>query len=220
LSILRITRIILFILAVVFVVTGCLNKEPSPEKLYQVLEKVVEAEKEFEEQQKPLFQLEQQEKEIYNQIMTLGMKKHDEIVRLSDEALSIVQERRELLLKEVNSINASKNEFKKAADLKEKIKETELKKTADDLFKIMDERYRIHSQLSKEYFTALDDDKELYLILKNENISYDKLEAHVTKLNATYKKVYEANEKFNELTEQYNDKKLVFYKKAGLNLEK
>jgi hypothetical protein len=202
------------------VVTGCLNKEPSPEKLYQVLEKVVEAEKEFEEQQKPLFQLEQQEKEIYNQIMTLGMKKHDEIVRLSDEALSIVQERRELLLKEVNSINASKNEFKKAADLKEKIKETELKKTADDLFKIMDERYRIHSQLSKEYFTALDDDKELYLILKNENISYDKLEAHVTKLNATYKKVYEANEKFNELTEQYNDKKLVFYKKAGLNLEK
>lgn len=219
-SILRITRIILYILAVVFVVTGCLNKETSPEKLYQVLEKVVEAEKEFEKQQEPLFQLEQQEKEIYNQIMTLGMKKHDEIVRLSDEALSIVQERRELLQKEVNSINASKNEFKKAADLKEKIKETELKKTADDLFKIMDERYRIHSQLSKEYLTALDDDKELYLILKNENISYDNLEAHVTKLNATYKKVYEANEKFNELTEQYNDKKLVFYKKAGLNLEK
>jgi hypothetical protein len=202
------------------VVTGCLNNETSPEKLYQVLEKVVEAEKEFEEQQEPLFQLEQQEKEIYNQIMTLGMKKHDEIVRLSDEALSIVQKRRELLQKEVNSINASKNEFKKAEDLKEKIKETELKKTADDLFKIMDQRYRIHSQLSKEYLTALDNDKELYLILKNENISYDKLEAHVTQLNATYKKVYEANEKFNELTEQYNDKKLVFYKKAGLNLEK
>jgi hypothetical protein len=56
-------------------------------------------------------------------------------------------------------------------------------------------------------------------MLKEESILYDKLEAHVADLNTTYQKVLEANEEFNDLTAQYNEKKLEYYKQAGLNLE-
>ncbi|MEH7251750.1 YkyA family protein [Neobacillus niacini] len=218
-SIFRFTRIILFVFAGSIILAGCMNKEPAAEKMYQVLEKVVEAEKEFENQQQPLVALEKQEQEIYNQIMTLGMKQHNEIVNLSNEALSMIEERRVLLQKEINSINASKTEFKKAEAIKNEIKVPEQKKKAEELLEIMTNRYKVHSQLSKEYLNALDSDKELYTMLKNEGISFDKLEEHVTKLNTAYQQVFEKNEKFNDLTAQYNVKKLEFYKEAGLKLQ-
>ncbi|MFJ5762665.1 YkyA family protein [Neobacillus sp. NPDC093182] len=218
-SIVRMNRIIFSIFAISFLLTGCVSKEETNERMYQALEKVVEAEKAFEEQQEPLVKLEKQEKEIYNQIMALGMKQHDEIVKLSDKALSIIDKRRELLQKEIDSINASKTEFKQAEEIKNEIDDNEQKKKASELFKIMSNRYKVHNQLAKEYTSALDSDKELYLMLKNESVSYEKLEDHVTKLNTIYQKVYDANEEFNELTAQYNEKKLEFYEEAGLKLE-
>ncbi|MDR7076449.1 hypothetical protein J2Y03_001452 [Neobacillus niacini] len=218
-SIFRITRIILFVLAGVYLLTACVNKETSAEKMYQVLEKVVQAEKEFEEQQQPLVALEKQEKEKYNQIMAIGLKQHDEIIKLSDEALSIIEKRRVHLQKEKDSINASKTEFRKAEEIKSKIKDTEQKKKAEDLFEIMENRYIVHNQLSTDYSNALDSDKELYLMLKDENISYERLEMQVTKLNTAYQQVSDANDEFNKLTAQYNEKKLEFYIEAGLKLE-
>jgi hypothetical protein len=219
LAILRINRIILALIASVFLLTGCVSKEKSAEEIYKMLENVVEAEKEFEEQQEPLLALEKEEKEIYNQIIALGMKQHEEVVKLSDQALSLIEKRRGHLQKEIDSINASKKEFKKTEEIKEKINDPEQKRKMEDLFEIMSNRYKVHKQLSKEYKAALEHDEELYLMLKNESISYDRLETHVMGLNTTYQKVFDANEKFNELTAQYNKKKLEFYKEAGLNLE-
>ncbi|WHZ04691.1 YkyA family protein [Neobacillus sp. YX16] len=217
-SIIRITRIILAVVIGGFLLTGCISNESSTEKLYQVLENVVDAEKEFEEQQEPLVELERQEKEIYNEIMTLVMKQHEKIVTLSDEALSIIEKRKNHLQLEIDSINASETEFKKAEEIISNIKNSEQKNKAEDLSKIMKKRYQLHNRLSKEYSSALDRDKELYLMLKEESISYDKLEAHVADLNSTYQKVLDANEEFNDLTAQYNEKKLKLYKEAGLNL--
>jgi hypothetical protein len=187
--------------------------------MYQALENVVEAEKVFEEQQEPLIELEEQEKEIYNKIMALGMKQHDEIVKLSDEALSIIDKRREHLQKEVDSINAAKTKFNQAEEIKNEIDDPEQKKKATELLEIMKNRYKVHSQLTKEYSSALDSDKELYHMLKYQSISYEKLEDHIKNLNNIYQKVYDKNEEFNELTALYNKKKLEFYQEAGLKLE-
>jgi hypothetical protein len=56
-------------------------------------------------------------------------------------------------------------------------------------------------------------------MFKNKNLSLEDLEAQINKLNETYKKVYTANDQFNKYTQQYNEKKLLFYKKAGLKTE-
>jgi hypothetical protein len=218
-SIVRMNCIIFSIFAISFLLTGCISKEKTTERMYKSLEKVVEAEKAFEEQQEPLVELEKQEKEIYNQIMALGMKQHEEIVGLSDEALSIIDKRRDHLQKEIDSIKDSEIEFKKAEKIKNEIEDSEQKKKASELLEIMSNRYKVHNQLTKEYSNALDSDKELYVMLKNESVSFEKLEDHVTKLNIIYQKVYDANEEFNELTAQFNEKKLEFYEEVGLNLE-
>ncbi|MDF2788842.1 MAG: hypothetical protein K0S80_1940 [Neobacillus sp.] len=218
-STVSVNRIIFSILAISFVLSGCVSKEKTTERMYQALENIVEAEKAFEEQQEPLVELEKQEKEIYNQIMALGMKQHDEIVKLADEALPIIDKRREHLQKEIDSINASKTEFKNAEEIKNEIDNSEQKKKATELLEIMSNRYKVHNKLAKEYSSALDNDKELYQMLKNESILYEKLEDHVTILNTIYQKVYDANEEFNELTAQYNRKKIEFYEEAGLKLE-
>ncbi|MFB3168891.1 YkyA family protein [Neobacillus sp. 179-C4.2 HS] len=212
-------RIIFSTLAISFLLTGCVSKEKTTERMYQSLENIVEAEKPFEEQQEPLVVLEKQEKEIYNQIMALGMKRHDEIVKLSDEALSIIDKRREHLQKEIDSINASKAEFNNAEEIRNEIDNSEQKKKVTELLAIMRNRYKVHNKLSKEYLSALDNDQVLYQMLKNESISYEKLEDHVMNLNTIYQKVYDANEEFNELTAQYNKTKFEFYKEAGLKLE-
>ncbi|MBV7503899.1 YkyA family protein [Bacillus sp. sid0103] len=211
---------IFFILVSVVIFTGCTKEKTPEEKMYTVLEKVVSAEKGFEEQQNPLVTLEKKEKVIYDQIIELGMKEYDQIVKLSDKALLLADQRKELMEKETNSIKESEKEFKKAAKLKDKFEDQSLRKSANELYEIMMERYKAHDVLYLEYNESLKNDKTLYEMFKNKNLPLDDLEAQVNKLNETYKKVYDANKKFNMLTEQYNDKKMTFYKQAGLDISK
>jgi predicted patatin/cPLA2 family phospholipase len=94
-----------------------------------------------------------------------------------------------------------------------------LKKIVNQLNDIMMKRYDAHRELYKQYSDAIQYDKELYQMFKNKNLSLEDLEAQINKLNETYKKVYTANDQFNKYTQQYNEKKLLFYKKAGLKTE-
>lgn len=202
------------------ILAGCVGQKTPVEKMYDVLENVVSKEKVFEEQQDPLVTLEKKEKEIYDQIIELGMKEYDQIVKLSDEAILLTDQRKNHMEKETKSLKESEREFKKTADLKDELDDPELTKIANELYDTMMQRYEAHDWLYKEYSNALKYDKELYVMFKNKNLSLEDLEAQVNKLNDTYKQVYDANKKFNKLTELYNDKKLSFYKKAGLKSNK
>ncbi|WHY87927.1 YkyA family protein [Neobacillus novalis] len=213
-------RYLYFMIAICLILSGCVNKTTPVEKMYDVLEKVVSKEKVFEEQQDPLVTLEKEEKQKYDQIIGLGMKEYDQIVKLSDEAIALTDKRKEHMEKETDSLKESEQEFKKVADIKDELDNPELKKLTNELYDIMMQRYRTHEELYREYTEVLKSDKELYGMFKNKNLAMEDLEAQVTKLNETYKKVLEVNENFNKLTEQYNDKKLLFYKKAGLKLNK
>ncbi|MDR6124349.1 hypothetical protein QFZ87_003946 [Bacillus sp. SLBN-46] len=213
-------RFFISVIAVIFIISGCQAEETPEEKMYDVLEKVVDKEKVFEEQQDPLVKLEEEEKVLYDQIIKLGMKEYAQIVKLSDKALTLTEKRKTLMEKETNSIKDSEKEFKKVAIIKDDLDNQELKKLANDLYDTMTKRYEAHEVLYKEYTDALKNDKELYEMFKNKDLPLQDLEAKVVQLNDNYKKVFEANENFNQLTEQYNDKKLAFYKKAGLNPDK
>jgi peptidoglycan hydrolase CwlO-like protein len=212
--------VILLISTMVLIFAGCTKETTPVEKMYDVLEKVVAAEKEFEEQQNPLVTLEKKEKVIYDQIIELGMKEYDQIVKLSDEALLLADKRKEHMEKETNSLKESEKAFKKAEEIKDEFDDQSLTKLANELYDIMLERYKAHDSLYMEYSEALKNDKELYEMFKNKNLPLEDLEAQVNKLNETYKRVYNANEKFNMLTEQYNNKKMAFYKQAGLESNK
>ncbi|MGG3466505.1 YkyA family protein [Neobacillus pocheonensis] len=213
-------KFLLMLIAIFLLASGCSNKKSSVEKMYDVLENVVSKEKGFEEQQEPLVSLEKKEKELYDKIIGLGMKEYDEIVKLSDEAIALANQRQEHMEKETKSMKESEKEFKKVTDIKDGLEDPALKKLANELYVIMIERYKAHDDLYTEYSEALKDDKQLYEMFKDKNLPLEDLEGQVNKLNDLYKKVFDTNEKFNKLTEQYNEKKLAFYKKAELNTNK
>ncbi|MBD7936889.1 YkyA family protein [Cytobacillus sp. Sa5YUA1] len=196
---------------------GC-SQSPK-EELLNTLEDVAQAEQEFKNQQEPLVEIEKKEKEIYDQIIALSMKEFDQIKELSNEAIELVNERQDLMKNEEESITASQKEFEKTDKLINKIEDDDLKKSANELYDVMMQRYDVHSELYKHYMNSTEMDIELYELFKKEDVTLEQLESQIEKINQSYEKIVENNETFNEKTEEYNDKKLVFYKDAGIEIE-
>jgi hypothetical protein len=213
---LRITSILLIVIVSSTSLSGCLPREKAAEKLYSVLESVAGNEKGFEQVQDPLVQKEKKEKTLYDKIIELNTNQYNDKVKISDEALTMVNDRKKYMETETNSLQQSEKEFKKAELLINKMDDNKLKNEANQLYDLMISRYKAHQALSKEYLTGVSEDQKLYTMFKNKNASIENLEGQIEKLNSIYKNIYSANDQFNQLTQQYNAKKLKFYKDAGL----
>lgn len=211
--------VLAFFLCILMIISGCANRATPVEKMYAILENVVESEKVFEAQQDPLVDLERKEKELYEKIISLGLKEYNEISRLSDEASQIVDQREDHMAKEEESIKASEKEFKTIEPLLEEIKDPELIEISQKLYNIMLERYSIHEELYNNYAAAIDLDKQLYAMFKQKDLQINDLEDQIIKINEAYGKIIEENKKFNEKTKQYNELKLSFYNESGLNVK-
>jgi hypothetical protein len=209
---------IIFILFCIFL-SGCLERKSTPEKMYEVMEQVVSAEIPFEAKQEPIVNAEKKEKEIYDKIITLGLKQYDEIVKLSNEALFLVEERRALMAEESASIAKSKEQFEQLLPFIDKLENSDLQTEAKRMYEVMSERYALHEELELSYTKALDLDEKLYTMFKNKDIAIDQLENQIHLINDTYTEIYKINENFNKSTAKYNELKLSFYEKAGLKIE-
>jgi hypothetical protein len=210
--------LILFLITVIFIfgLTACLRQKPPLEKIYTILEQAAMIEKDFEQVQDPLVAAEKKEKEVYDKIIELDSNQDEEKVKLSNEALTLVKERKKYMETETKSLLSSKKEFKKVASLKKSIEDEKIKNQANDLYNLMMNRYKAHDALSKSYLNEAAQDQLLYEMFTDKNVSVENQEAQVEKINRMYKGIYKANDRFNLLTRQYNDKKLQFYKTAGL----
>ncbi len=195
LSIIKKISLAIIMMAGVLSLAGCLDKQSPEEKMFEALEKVVSIEKGFEDQQDPLVELEKKEKEIYEQIISLGMKEYDQIVKLADEALAIADKRAEHIDKESESIDESEKEFENVDKIIDEIDDADLKKQATELQATMNERYEIHDKLYENYKQGLQYDKELYEILKDKELSFEKLEEQINKVNEVYEVVLNNNKK-------------------------
>ncbi|MBO0994487.1 YkyA family protein [Bacillus sp. SD088] len=200
---------------VVAMVAACSSAE---ENVYKIIEDAASEENAFEKQQKPMNKLESDEKALFDEIMELGMKEFDQIQKLSDEALSNLDEREKLIKKESEALEKSKEEFQKAKTELDKIKDEKLKVDAQQLAEVMDARYSAYDTLNSAYLTGISEDKKIYELLKDEELSMEKLEEQIEISNSAYEKVREANDTFNDKTEEFNDKKLDFYNKAGFDI--
>jgi hypothetical protein len=198
------------------ILTACLQQETPAEKIYTKLEKAAVKEKEFEHVQDPLVQMEKKEKTIYDKMIELNTTQYDDKVKLSGEALKMVNERKKYMETETKSLQESEKEFQSVSPLINKISDKKVKAQANQLYELMMNRYKAHQTLSKEYLQGVEEDQKLYETFKKQYVSIDLLKTQVEKVNSIYKSIYASNDQFNRLTQQYNDKKLQFYKNAGL----
>lgn len=212
--------IFFFTLLITVAILQACNQEPSPEEeIYSTLEKVVELEDMFKNQQKPIVKLEEKEKILYDKIISLGMKQFDEISKLSSEALTIVDEREEKINKEQESIQASQEHFKTVLSSINEMEDESLKIEAENLFGIMENRYSAYDELYNHYILAIHYDKELYIMFQQRDLTLDELENQIEEINHTYEKVMKANDIFNQYTDKYNKAKLALYKHLGMDVE-
>ncbi|MCJ8006117.1 YkyA family protein [Lederbergia wuyishanensis] len=207
---------IIFVVLIAVVLTACTS---SGDNIYKALEATAAKEADFENQQEPLKKLETSEKEIFDQIMELGMKEFDQISKLADNAIANLDQREEHLKKEKNSIEESKKEFHLATEEFKKIKDEKLKNQANELQELMNKRYESYDKLYSAYLNGLQEDRKIYEIIKNEDLKLEDLEAQIEASNKAYENVFEANQHFNEQTEKFNKAKLKFYEDSGLKIE-
>ncbi|WP_062105262.1 YkyA family protein [Bacillus niameyensis] len=205
----------LLMIILIMMMTACSSPE---DNIYQIIEETAVKEVDFEKQQEPMKELEIKEKELFDQIMELGMKELDEIQQLADDALANLDEREKLLTKEQEAINQSKEEFEKASTEISKIKDDKLKNEALELDKLMKTRFNAYESLNEAYLNGLAEDRKIYDMVKKEDLKLEDLEKQIEASNKAYEAVLISNEEFNEATEKFNAAKLDFYKAAGFKI--
>ncbi len=198
---------------------GCSIGTPPEEEIYQALENAVDEEEQFEKQQEPLSEAEQKEQQLYNDIVGLKMDEFDKISSLSKEAEKLAGKRKEMIDKEKESIEASREEFSKVDELAGGLEDDNLKKKAAELSSYMKDRYEAYEKLYGAYSKAIDLDLELYGMFRDKELKLEDLKKQLDEVNKSYDKVMEANKTFNDLTEKYNTSKKEFYKMADLDVQ-
>ncbi|MEQ6377291.1 YkyA family protein [Bacillaceae bacterium S4-13-56] len=210
---------LVMMLAIPAVLIGCSNEPNAEEEIYNHLENAVTQEEGFKEQQQPLIELEQQEKDLYDQIIDLGMNDFEQIKTLSQEAINLIEQREVKLELEKASIDSAKQEFDKIEQYISDLETDEQKEKVNQLKTAMENRYKAYNDLHDAYASSMELDKELYTMLQKEDLEKEELEQQIDKINASYDQVNELNSTFNNLTKEYNEAKREFYESTDLNVD-
>ncbi|RIW29490.1 hypothetical protein D3H55_18800 [Bacillus salacetis] len=203
---------------VTFLLTGCMGGSTPQEMVYDTLEDTVKKEEKLKETQEPLTKLEQEEQKLFDQAIGLSMKEIDEVRKLADKALENVSEREALIKAETDAMEEAKEAFKEAEASIEEIEDEKLRKEAEELSALMNKRFEAHASMADSYLKSLSSDKELYEMLKKEDLTMEDLQAQIGKINENYKSTMDFNKTYNQLTEEVNSSKLSFYENAEIEV--
>ncbi|WP_281998548.1 YkyA family protein [Priestia flexa] len=193
---------------------GCSAESGDELEVYKALEKVADQEKQFIKEQQPMTALEEKENVLYEEILSIGMKEKEKVDEKASEALQLLDEREEHLVKEQESMQRSKEEFEKAKEKIELVKDEDIEKQANKLASLMESRYKAYDLMYASYEESVELDRELYTMFQKTNVKLNDLENQISSINEMYQKVQENSEKFNQATDAYNEEKKNFYKKV------
>lgn len=209
-------RILIF--GLLLIILSACSSESTEEKIHTHLEETVLLEQEFEAQQSEITELEKQEQEIYAKVIDLGMDDFEEITQLSQDAITIIEERGEKIDTERESIHGAKEEFQSIEALLEDLEEGDAQTKGEEMYQTMIERYDTYDELYEAYKESLNLETELYTLLQEEEVEQDELNEQIEKINEKYEQILTANDAFNELTVEYNNLKQDFYEAANMEV--
>ncbi|WP_100404631.1 YkyA family protein [Bacillus solitudinis] len=200
----------------ILLLTACGNQ--STEQIYTYLEKAVELEEPFQQQQEPLQEAEKKEFQWYEEAITLGMDEFEKVLSLSDEALASIDEREKMIMIEKESIERSFEEFNKIKLEFENIEDETILSDLEKLTETMENRYEAYQDLFDIYNQTIEEDRKLYTLLKDEDLDISTLQSQINTVNEQYELVMNSKENFNKLTDSYNEQKKLFYESVGLDV--
>ncbi|MGE6631234.1 YkyA family protein [Bacillus sp. NPDC077027] len=202
-----------------FLLAGCGSQNPLNE-MQDAMEKVTEKEKPFQTEQASLMDYEKKEQQLYKDMINTTKDKTKTVTNLSNQALALSKQRKKHLRTEKESMDQSKKEFHIVKESAERIADADMKEKAKETVMSMEKRYQSYDKLYREYEKALELDQKLYKSFKKKDLGYQELKTKLKTVNHTYSKVRKESKKFNDYTDQLNQKKQSLYRVAGYEIEK
>lgn len=210
---------LIFLIIMLFVLSGCNNEEKTVEGIHKHLEETVLLEKAFENVQQPILDAEKEEQQIYEEIIKLSLEDYDQIKQLATKAITSANNRKKFISEEKSSIELAYKEFKLIEPLIKELKSEDIIKKSEDLLVKMKDRHESYLKLNVAYSKGIEMDIKLYELLQKKDVSITELEEHIDKLNKQYETIMTAKDEFNKETENFNKIKKAFYKVADLDVE-
>src|SRR5699024_9659642 len=221
--------------------SGC--GESVEESIYNNLEETIEIESSEASEKIP--QLEKQDKELLDTVISFNEEELDKIKEKADEAIKVNEDLKKVLNEEEENIKKEKEEKanKEKEDIKKAIKEEEenikeakemyeksekqIKKLEGEtekelgleMYEVMMNRYDTYNKLSDIYDKAIEEKIDFYNLMKEEDVKEETILEQVEVVNKNNEEIINLNNKMNEYTETYNELKKEFYKEIDLNVE-
>ncbi|WP_336770066.1 YkyA family protein [Bacillus bombysepticus] len=198
--------------------TGCGNDKPEQE-LYQVFEKSAEQEKSLYKDMKKLKELEQNEQNLYKQVITDGTDNHEAASPKISEALKNVEKRLEIVKNEEKALEKAQEEMNKAQKKIKKIDNADIKKKAASVEEAFKDRRIVFDKWAKGYKEIAIQEKALYSKLDSSESKLKEITEQIKTNNQLYAKLKADSNEFNKRTSNYNESKINFYKEANINIK-
>jgi chromosome segregation ATPase len=199
----------IWLIAVLFLVTSC-NKLANEEVL-SAFQKIGKYESSVVEQQEKLNELEQKQNQLYDRIMSYGMKRFTMVAQLSKESLELIEERDKHIEKEYKAIQSAKKQINTIKKKIDQFHDENIRRQINRLVNIAEKRYETYDNLYLHYKEMLSLEKELYILLQNKYVAPEQLQQQINLMNEQYKELVSINDQFNEYTEKYNKEKKQLY---------
>lgn len=168
------------------------------------------AEENFAEKDEELTELAQEEQTVFENLASYESDEQKKIESSVEEAVSSVNERKELMEEEEEEINQAYEEAMEADEPIENLENEEMTEKANQAQQAMEKRNEAFNGVSEAYMKAADKEIEMYESFNDENLELAALEEQLDTINTSYEEVENYRETFNTETEAFNEAKNTF----------
>jgi hypothetical protein len=198
-------------IVVLLLLTGCSHLIDKQEVL-SAFQKMTAYEKDAIEEQKKLTEFEQKQNAIYAHMMSYGFKHFTKVAQLAKEALMNIEEREKYVAREYKAMHSAKRQLNMAKRKTNGLHDEQVKQQINQFIEVAEQRYETYDRLYAEYKEMLALEKELYILLQNKDVTAERFQRQIDRINERYQNIIDINEQFNAYTKEYNrEKKQLFH---------
>jgi hypothetical protein len=198
-------------IVVLLLLAGCSHLIDKQEVLSS-LQKMAAYEKDAIEEQKKLTEFEQKQNAIYARMMSYGFKHFTKVAQLAKEALMNIEEREKYVAREYKAMHSAKRQLNMAKRKTSGLHDEQVKQQINQFIEVAEQRYETYDKLYAEYKEMLALEKELYILLQNKDVTSERFQRQIDRINERYQNIMDINEQFNAYTKEYNrEKKQLFH---------
>ncbi|MDZ5781675.1 YkyA family protein [Marinococcus luteus] len=191
----------------VFVLSACGSPEGSIQNQWS---EAAGVEEDFAEKDEEMTELAQAEQKVFENLTSYESDEQNKIESSVEEAVSSVNERKELMEKEQEEINQAYDETVEAGDPIENLENKEMTEEAKKAQQAMEKRNEAFNGVHDAYMEAADEEIDMYESFNDGNLELEALEEQLDTINSSYEEVENYRETFNTETEVFNEAKNAF----------